>query len=88
MKPALSILWRAAAAVLSLAGLAAFVLLFVRDMTIYWFILSPLIFAVYQIPAVIVFALWKRKRRRDLGPEGIEDGEDEESGGAPKNVDG
>jgi len=63
MKPALSILWRAGAVFFSLAGLAGFIRLFARDMNIYWFILAPIIFAVYQVPAVIVYALWKKKHR-------------------------
>jgi len=50
--------------VLSAGGIAGFVLLFVRDMNVYWFILSPIILAVYQIPAVFVFYLWKKKRRK------------------------
>lgn len=57
------ILGPAAAAVLSLAGWVGFIVIFVRHMNVYWFILSPLIIAVYQIPAVAVFGLWKRSRR-------------------------
>ena len=72
MKPFLSILWRATAGVLSLAGLAGFIVLFARHMNIYWFILSPLILAVYQIPAVVVYALWKRKARGESVAEETE----------------
>ena len=50
------------AALLSLAGIAGFIVLFARDMTIFWFILSPLILIVYQFPAFVVFRMWKRKR--------------------------
>jgi len=56
------VLWLILASLLSLGGVAAFVLLFVRDMTVYWFILSPLIIIVYQFPAFVVFRIWKRKR--------------------------
>jgi len=55
--------WIVAAAVLSLAGLAGFIILFVRHMTVWWFILSPIILAVYQIPAALVYAFGKRRRK-------------------------
>ena len=47
---------------LSVAGLAGFVYLFVRDFNIYWLILSPVIIAFYQVPAAFVF--WLHKKRR------------------------
>jgi hypothetical protein len=59
-----SFVWPALAALLSLAGIAGFIVLFARDMTVYWFILSPLILIVYQFPAFVVFRMWKRKRAR------------------------
>jgi Na+-transporting methylmalonyl-CoA/oxaloacetate decarboxylase gamma subunit len=52
------------AVLFALTGLVAFVLLFVRGMNVYWFILSPLILAVYQMPAVVLFWLWKRGKKR------------------------
>jgi membrane protein implicated in regulation of membrane protease activity len=64
MKKIASVLWPAAGILLSACGIAAFVLLFVRDMNVYWFILSPIIFAIYQIPAVVVIWLWKKKRQK------------------------
>jgi len=51
------------AAFLSLAGLVGFALLFIPHMDMYGFILAPVILAVYQIPAALVYAVWKRKRR-------------------------
>jgi hypothetical protein len=52
--------------VLCLAGIGGFVFLFVRDFNIYWLILSPVIIALYQFPAVYFFWLYKRARfRRD-----------------------
>jgi len=57
------------AGVLSLAGFVGFALLFIPRMNVYWFILSPIIIAVYQIPAVMVYGLWKRMRRKSE-PEG------------------
>lgn len=53
----------------SIAGIVAFIILFIPRMDMYWFILAPLIFAVYQIPAVVIFALWKKRRARLSEPE-------------------
>lgn len=64
MSKILSVLWLAAAAILSLAGAAAFVYLFLRDLNLFYLIVSPVIFAVYQFPAVIIFRLWKGWKRR------------------------
>jgi phosphotransferase system glucose/maltose/N-acetylglucosamine-specific IIC component len=76
------ILWPILASILSLAGIVGFVLLFVPRMTVWWFILSPLIIIVYQFPAFVVLRMWRRKRARAAAPE-AEEGEDEgeESGG-------
>lgn len=46
----------------SLSGVALFVFLFVLDFNIYWLILSPVIFAIYQGPAVYLYWLWKKKK--------------------------
>jgi hypothetical protein len=62
----------ALAALLSLAGVAGFIVLFARDMTVYWFILSPLILIVYQFPAFVMFRMWKRKRARSRLTRGDE----------------
>jgi predicted membrane protein len=52
------------AIVLSLLGIAGFIFLFVRNLNIYWLILSPVIFVVYQFPAFVVFWRYKKKRAR------------------------
>ena len=66
------------AIVLSLLGIAGFAFLFVRDFNIYWLILSPVIFVVYQFPAFVVFWLYKKKRdKRNGRDEGIEPGPSE-----------
>ncbi|MFQ6108767.1 MAG: hypothetical protein ACE5L7_04355 [Candidatus Aminicenantales bacterium] len=62
MKKVYSWLLLAAALLASAAGIAAFVFLFVLDFNIYWLILSPIIFALYQWPAVYLFWLWKKKK--------------------------
>jgi Ca2+/Na+ antiporter len=56
--------------VLSLGGLAGFVYLFLLDLTVYWIILSPVILALYELPAVYVYWLYKRRKSRRLGREG------------------
>lgn len=53
----------AASILASIGGVAAFVFLFVLDFNIYWLILSPIIFALYQWPAVYFYWLWKKKKR-------------------------
>jgi membrane protein implicated in regulation of membrane protease activity len=64
MKNFASILLLAAAILFSAGGIAGFALLFVRDMNVFWVILSPIIFVMYQIPAVFMFWLWKKKRQK------------------------
>ena len=77
-----SFLLRAFAALLSLAGMAGFIVLFARNMTVFWFILSPLILIVYQFPAFVVFRMWKRKRARALASEIEETSDHGDDGGA------
>ena len=54
------------AIILSLLGTAAFVFLFAHDFNIYWLILSPVIFAIYQFPAVLAFWFHKKKQNKKL----------------------
>ncbi|HYA48578.1 MAG TPA: hypothetical protein VEG35_02660 [Burkholderiales bacterium] len=56
---------------LAVAGVAGFVFLFLRDFNVFWLILAPIVLALYQVPAVFVFWLWKRRRR---GREGDAEG--------------
>ncbi len=65
LNKACSFLWITMSVGLSLGGIAAFIFLFIRDFNVYWLILSPLILALYQFPAVFVFWLWKRKTRQE-----------------------
>ena len=65
MNKALSILWLAGVILLSLGGIAGFIILFARDMNVFWIILSPMILAVYQMPAVAAFYFWKKKRKQE-----------------------
>ena len=54
------------AVLLSLAGLGGFIVLLAREMNVFWLVLAPVIFAVYQIPAAVVYALWKRKHGKKM----------------------
>ena len=48
----------------SLAGILFFIVLFLPDFNIFWLILSPIIIAFYQVPAVYIFWLWKKKKNK------------------------
>ena len=48
----------------SLAGFLFFGVLFLPDFNIFWLILSPIIIAFYQVPAVYIFWLWKKKKNK------------------------
>jgi hypothetical protein len=53
-----------ASILLSLAGLAGFIVVFGRDFNIYWLILSPVIIVLYQLPAAYVLWLYRRRTRK------------------------
>lgn len=53
----------------SLAGFAAFILLIIPDFNIYLLIVSPIILAFYQAPAVYLYWLWKKKTNRLIETE-------------------
>ena len=74
-------LWRGASLLLALGGVAGFVLIFVRHMNVYWFILSPIILSVYEIPAVMVYGTWKKRRDRRRRRKDEEFQESAENGG-------
>jgi Na+/H+ antiporter NhaD/arsenite permease-like protein len=57
----------------SVIGVAAFIFLFARDFNVFTLILSPVIIACYQIPAVVLFWLYRRKRRQAEDEEPAED---------------
>jgi hypothetical protein len=58
------------AVLFSLGGIVAFIVLFVRDMNVFWLIVAPVILAVYQIPAAVIWWLWKKRTRaRKSGSE-------------------
>ena len=55
---------------LSLGGFAGFVYLFLLDLTVYWIILSPVILALYELPAVYVYWHYRRRKARRSGRDG------------------
>jgi UDP-N-acetylmuramyl pentapeptide phosphotransferase/UDP-N-acetylglucosamine-1-phosphate transferase len=59
----------------SLGGIAGFILIFARHMNVFLFILSPIILAVYQIPAVVIVALWKKRKKREAEKDAPEENE-------------
>ena len=62
MRKTVSVLWLAGAVLLSAAGLAFSLWLTVVNFNLYWLILSPVIIAFYQSPAVLVYRMWKRRK--------------------------
>ncbi len=48
----------------SLAGILFFIVLFLPDFNIFWLILSPIIIAFYQVPAVYLLWLWRKKKNK------------------------
>jgi len=48
----------------SLGGFAGFIFLFIPDFDIFRLILAPVIIACYQIPAVVLFRLYKKKKQK------------------------
>jgi hypothetical protein len=69
----------ATAVFLSIGGLAAFVYLFALDFNLYWLILSPVILALYELPATFFYWLFKKAQRQAAGPH---DGPDRAGGSA------
>jgi len=54
------------AVIFSIGGIAGFAYLFLRELNVFWLVVAPVIFAMYQIPAATVWWWWKkRKRSRD-----------------------
>jgi hypothetical protein len=49
----------------SLCGILAFIFLFIPNFNIYWLILSPVIIVCYQIPAVLLYRLYKKNKPPD-----------------------
>jgi hypothetical protein len=50
------------AVLFSIGGIAGFAYLFLRELNVFWLIVAPVIFAVYQIPAATVWWWWKKRK--------------------------
>ena len=61
----------------SLSGFAAFIILIIPDFNIYWLIVSPIILAFYQAPAVYLYWLWKKKTNRLIDTDSDSNGEND-----------
>jgi len=72
-----STFWIIGTILLSAAGFASFFFLFIPDFNVYWLIVSPLVIAVYQIPAVVLFYFYKRKKRKTVEQDTEESGKDQ-----------
>jgi len=66
VKSIYSILLLVASIIASVGGILAFIFLFLLDFNLYWLILSPVILALYQSPAVFLFWLWKKKYKKTI----------------------
>ncbi|MBN1270915.1 MAG: hypothetical protein JXB26_01475 [Candidatus Aminicenantes bacterium] len=64
MKKLTSVLWISGCILLSIAGFVLFYILYAPDFNMYWFILSPIIIALYQFPAVALYWLYKKKKNQ------------------------
>lgn len=59
------------AVVLAVAGIGAYAWISILNFNIYWLILSPVIIAVYELPAFYAFWLYRRKRRASAAREDL-----------------
>lgn len=57
-----SVFWLVAAGLLSAGGLAFSLWLIITNFSLIWLIISPVLIAFYQSPAVLIFRIWKRRR--------------------------
>lgn len=53
--------------VAAVAGIAAFIYLFIPDFNIYWLILAPVIIACYEAPAALLYWLYKKQKQKLSG---------------------
>lgn len=63
LKKTYSLLLLSSSIIASLFGLFLFIFLFVLDFNVYWLILTPIIFSLYQAPAAYLFWLYKKTKQ-------------------------
>jgi Ca2+/Na+ antiporter len=49
----------------AVGGIVGFLILFIPDFNIYWLILSPIIIAFYEAPAVFLYWLYKKNKKKN-----------------------
>lgn len=64
MKKLYAPLWITGSVVFSIAGFAAFFLLFFPDFNVYILIISPVILVMYQAPAVLLIYFYKKRKKK------------------------
>lgn len=65
--------WLVLSVLAAVAGLVFFIILFIPDFNMYWLVISPIILAFYEAPAVFLFWLYKKKKAALLNPDIEED---------------
>jgi len=68
MNKTASFFWLTAAALLSAGGLVFSLWLTISNFNLIWLILSPVIIAFYQSPAVLIYRIWKRRKAVSVPP--------------------
>jgi len=76
VKKAIPYLCLCASIIASIGGIVLFIILFTPDFNIYWLIVSPIIFALYQAPAAYLFRLYRRTKNKIRKPSLDEDNKD------------
>ena len=51
--------------VFAIGGFVGFIILFIPDFNMYWLILSPIILAFYEAPAVLLYRLYKKHKKKN-----------------------
>jgi hypothetical protein len=76
MSKTLPYLFLCASIIACIGGIVLFIVLFTPDFNIYWLILSPVIFALYQAPAAYLFRLYRRTKQKVRKPRDDEEQND------------
>ena len=65
-------IWITGSIVFSIGGFVGFFLLFIPDFNMYWLIIAPVILVMYQAPAVLLFYLYKKRKKKIEGEKPAE----------------
>ena len=64
-------IWLVLAIMAAIGGMAFFIFLFIPDFNVYSLIISPIIIAFYEAPAVFFYWIYKKKRKVLLSQEEV-----------------